>query len=263
MKPNRFKQVLAEGKIPVGHMLLEFGARGLPRMLEEVGVDFVVVDTEHSGFTTADIADMMAWFRATTVAPFVRVPQIQYHLIARTLDAGALGIMVPDVKNAAEAGAIVSAAKYAPLGMRGVALGTANTNYKTVNADEFLRYANENTTIICQIESQEGLDNLDGIASTPGVDVLWVGHNDLSRSLGISGQFRHPKFLDALQAVIGAARKHGLTAGIQPRDSAQAQEWMGMGFNVISYGVDFVVYMQAMAQGVAAIRKLDAGRASS
>lgn len=263
MKPNRFKQVLAEGKIPVGHMVFEFGVRGMPRMLEEAGVDFVVVDTEHSGFSCADIADMMAWFRATTVAPFVRVPQIQYHLIARTLDAGALGIMAPDVKNAAEAQAIVDAAKYGPLGKRGVALGTSNTNYKTVNGDEFLRYANENTTIICQIESQEGLDNLDGIASTPGVDVLWVGHNDLSRSLGITGQFHHPKFVDALKAVIGAARRHGLVAAIQPRDMPQALEWMELGFNVISYGVDFIIYMQAMAQGVAAIRELDASKTAS
>jgi len=263
MKPNRFKQVLAEGRIPVGHMLLEFGARGMPRMLEEAGVDFVVVDMEHSGFTSADIADMMAWFRATTVAPFVRVPQVQYHLIARTLDAGALGIMVPDVKNAAEVQDIVDAAKYAPLGKRGVGIGAANTNYKSVNPDEFLRYANENTTIICQIESQEGLDNLDAIASAPGVDVLWVGHFDLSRSLGITGQFRQPKFLDALKSVVAAARKHGVAAAIQPRDPTQAQEWVEIGFNVISYGVDFVVYMQAMTQGVAGIRRLDPNRASS
>ena len=77
MKPNRLKQMLAEGKVPVGHMVLEFGTRGMPQMLEAAGVDFVVVDTEHSGFTSSDIADMMAWFKATTVAPFVRIPQIQ------------------------------------------------------------------------------------------------------------------------------------------------------------------------------------------
>lgn len=160
MKPNRFKQVLAEGKVPVGHMVLEFGTRGIPQILEATDIDFVVIDMEHSGFTMADIADMMTGFKATSVAPFVRIPQIEYHFIARTLDTGALGIMVPDVKNGAEAKAIVEAAKYAPLGKRGVAIGTANTDFKSVDPQEFMKFANENTTIICQIESLEGLDNL-------------------------------------------------------------------------------------------------------
>ena len=86
MKPNRFKQVLAEGGVPVGHMVLEFGTRGIAQILEVTGVDFAVLDMEHSGFTMADIADMMAWFKATTVAPFLRVPEIDYHFIARSLD---------------------------------------------------------------------------------------------------------------------------------------------------------------------------------
>ena len=91
MKSNRFKQVRSEGQVPVGHMVLEFGTRGLPQLLEVAGVDFAVVDMEHTGFGASEIANLMAWFKATTVAPFVRVPQIEYHFIARTLDAGALG----------------------------------------------------------------------------------------------------------------------------------------------------------------------------
>jgi 2-dehydro-3-deoxyglucarate aldolase/4-hydroxy-2-oxoheptanedioate aldolase len=256
MKPNRFKQVLAEGKVPVGHMVLEFGTRGIPQILEATDIDFVVIDMEHSGFTMADIADMMTGFKATSVAPFVRIPQIEYHFIARTLDSGALGIMVPDVKNGAEAKAIVEAAKYAPLGKRGVAIGTANTDFKSVDPQEFMKFANENTTIICQIESLEGLDNLEAIATTPGVDVLWVGHFDLSHSMGIAGQFGHPQFRDALKLVVDAAKKHSLATCIQPRSLAQAQEWMEIGFNVISYSGDYLLYMDSLTQGVADVRKL-------
>jgi 2-dehydro-3-deoxyglucarate aldolase/4-hydroxy-2-oxoheptanedioate aldolase len=259
MKPNRMKQVMAEGRIPIGHMVMEFGTRGMPQIVEAAGVDFVVVDMEHSGFTAADIADLMTGFKLTSVAPFVRIPEIQYHFIARSLDAGALGVMAPNVKSAAEARAIVNAAKYAPLGKRGVAIGTANTDFKSVNPEEFLSYANENTTVICQIESQEGLDNLEGIASTPGVNVLWVGHFDLSHSLGMAGQFRHPIFLDALKRVVDVAHSRGLGAAVQPRSLAQAQEWMEMGFNVISYGSDFGVYMEAVRQGVEGMRKLAKG----
>jgi 2-keto-3-deoxy-L-rhamnonate aldolase RhmA len=256
VKPNRFRQVLAEGKVPVGHMVLEFGTRGMPQLLEETGVDFVVVDMEHSGFTMAEIADMMAWFKLTTVAPFVRVPQIEYHFIARSLDAGALGIMIPDVQDGAEARAIVDAAKYAPLGKRGVAIGTANTDFKRVDPEEFLNYANENITVIYLIESQTGLEHVEEIACTAGVDVLWVGQFDLSHSLGIAGEFRHPSFVDALKLVVDTAQEHSLVACIQPANMDQAREWMEIGFNAISYAGDLTLYVDALSQAVEDIRKL-------
>ena len=260
MKPNQFRQVLTEDRVPIGHMLMEFGTRGIAQILESTGIDFVLVDMEHSGFSISDVATLMALFKGSSIAPFVRVPQIEYHFIAGSLDAGALGVMVPNVKSSAEARAVVDAVKYAPLGQRGVALGTSNTDFRSVNATEFLAYANQNTTVICQIESQQGLDNLDEIASTPGVDVLWVGHFDLSHSLGIAGQLRHPRLVDGLKAVVEAARQHGLAAGIQPRTLAQAQEWLDLGFNVVSFGSDFVVYQDTLTQGVAQVRKMAEGK---
>jgi len=256
VKPNRFRQILAQGKVPVGHMLIEFTSPGIARILECAGVDFVVVDMEHSGFGFREVATLLALFKGTPIATFVRVPQIEYHFIARCLDAGAQGIMAPNVRNGAEARAIIRAAKYAPLGERGVALGTANTDFRPVNATEFLAEANRNTTIICQIESQEGLDHLEEIAATPGVDVLWVGHFDLSHSLGIVGQLNHPRLFQALQQVVEVARRHKLAAAIQPRTLAQAQEWLKIGFNVISFGADFAIYLDALTEGVALVREL-------
>jgi len=256
MKKNRFKQRMAENNFSVGHMISEFGTRGQAKMLEIADIDFVVIDREHTGSTSADIADLVAWFKATDIAPFVRIPQARYHFIARTLDVGALGLMVPNVKNANEARAIIDAAKYAPMGNRGVGLGAAHSDYRKVVPREFMDYANENTTIIFQIESREAVDNLDAIASTPGVDVLWVGHFDLSQSMNIPGQFHHETFLDALAKVVYTARKHNLGIGIQPGNLEQAQEWMEMGFTVISYSADHSVYINAMRQAVAEVRKL-------
>lgn len=260
MKPNLFRQRLAEGQVPVGHMVFEFGTRGMPKILDAAEVDFVIVDTEHSGFGTADLANMMAWFKATPIAPFVRIPKIDYHFVARTLDLGALGIMVPNVEDADEARAVVDAAKYTPLGKRGVMLGAAHTDFRSVKPREFLDYSNENTTVICQIESQQGLDHLEEIATTPGVDVLWVGHFDLTLSMGIPGQFQHDRFLEALKLVLGTARKHGLAAGIQPRNQDQAREWLKMGFNVISCSGDGFVYGGALAQYVSGVRELAGGK---
>ena len=256
MKPNRFTQVRAEGKVPVGQMLWESGSRGIARMMDACDLDFVIIDTEHAAFSTADVADLMAWFSATTIAPFVRVTEIAYHLLARTMDAGALGVMVPNVRSADEARAIVDAVKYAPLGKRGIGLGGALTGYRGVNPAEFLAYSNENTTVICQIESVEGIENLDAIATTPGVDVLWVGHFDLTQSMGIPGQFHDQRFLDNLKRVVDACNRHNRGAGIQPGSIEQAREWLETGFNVISYSTEMAVYLTAMTQAVQQVRAL-------
>jgi 2-dehydro-3-deoxyglucarate aldolase/4-hydroxy-2-oxoheptanedioate aldolase len=164
--------------------------------------------------------------------------------------------MAPNVTSAAQARTLVDAAKYAPLGRRGVIMGKAHTDFKSVNPAEFMEYSNQNTTIICQIESREGLENLEQIAATPGVDVLWVGHFDLTQSLGIPAQFDHPLFRDAIRRVVDTARRHGLGAGIQPGSPAQAQEWIEVGFDVISYSDDLYVYLDAMTRAVADVRRL-------
>lgn len=256
MKPNRFKQTFADKNLSVGHMISEFGVRGQAKMLELADVDFVIIDTEHSCFSIADISDQIAWFKATDIAPFVRIPQLEYHFIARTLDVGALGLMVPNVKSGDQAAAVIQAAKYAPIGDRGLGLGSAHTDFGKVDPEAFMAYANENTTIICQIESVEGLNNIDAIATTPGVDVLWVGHFDLSQSMGIPGRFEEKLFLDGLACVVETAKKYGLGAGIQPGNLDLAKTWTSMGFNVISYGSDHTVYLQAMTRAISDLRQL-------
>ena len=254
MKPNRFKQVIAEGRMPVGHMIMEFGTRGIAKILEAAGVDFVVIDMEHTGFDSERVADLIAWFKATPVAPFVRVPQGLYHFLARTMDAGALGVMVANVETGEQARAIVDAVKYAPLGARGVALGVAHTDYVVPEPAAYFAASNQNTTVICLIESLQGLANLDAIAETPGVDVLWVGHFDLTQSMGIPGQFQHPRFLEAIHQVIETARRNGKRCGIQPQNSEQAKAWLEAGFDVISWGLDIGVYRDALESSVRWLR---------
>ncbi len=255
MKDNRMNKVLAEGKIPVGHMVWEFSTRGIARILATADLDFCVVDLEHTGAGHQEIADQMAWFAATDIAPFVRVPSADYHWIARTMDVGALGVMVPNVETLEQATRARDAMKYLPLGKRGVGLGGALTSYQQVNPADFFKRSNENTTLICQIESTRGLANLDAIASLEGVDCLWVGHFDLSNSMGIPAQFQHPDFLAALKKVVDTAKKHGKTAGIQPASMEQAQQWLEIGFNVISWNSDYAVYKRALHNEVGALRE--------
>lgn len=256
MKPNRMKQALAERGSAVGTMIMEFGTRGVARILAATPVDFVMLDMEHTGFDTGHIADLCAWFKATDIAPLVRIPQNLYHFCARTLDAGALGIMVANVENAEQAKAIVDACKYAPMGKRGIALGTAHSEYVIPDPVEYFARANENTTVVTMIESPAGLANLDAIAAVPGVDVLWVGHYDLTSAMGIPGQFQHPEFLGALAAVVAAAERHGKVAAIQPGSSEQARQWHGIGFRILSWSSDISVYRQAVNSGVLELKSL-------
>jgi 2-keto-3-deoxy-L-rhamnonate aldolase RhmA len=257
MKANALRIAISEGRIPVGHLVWEFGTRGIAKIVESAGVDFVLLDMEHSAFDGERIADLLGWFQATRVAPVVRVPQRLYHFLARTMDAGALGAMVANVENAEQAREIVNAVKYAPEGRRGVGFGTAHTGYVAVDPIAYMREANANTTVICMIESPAGLANVDAIAQTPGVDILWVGHFDLTQAMGIPAQFGHPAFHEALGKVVGAANKAGKVAGINPGTIEQAREWLRLGFRVISCSTDIAVYRSALASTVAGIRELE------
>jgi 2-dehydro-3-deoxyglucarate aldolase/4-hydroxy-2-oxoheptanedioate aldolase len=237
-------------------MIWEFSSRGMAKILEYGGADFVLLDMEHSGIELERVADQIAWFKATAIAPFVRVPQRLYHFLARVMDAGALGVMVANVESGAEAREIVNAVKYAPGGGRGLGLGHAHNEYAPPDPVAYMEEANRNTTIICQIESAKGLANIEEIAATPGVDCLWVGHFDLTQSMGIVAQFQHPRFLEALRIVVDTARRHQKLAGIQPGNAAQAEQWMKTGFNIISWGADAGVYREALKSGIETVRRL-------
>jgi len=255
MKPNRFREALAAGRMPVGHMVWEFGTRGIAKILESADLDFVIYDMEHSGFGMERIFDLIAYSKACSFAPMVRVPQAQYHFLARVMDAGALGVMIANVETPEQAKMIVDAVKYAPLGNRGVGIGTAHTDFQPLPAVEYFKESNESTVIICQIESPLGVKNAEAIAATPGVDLLWVGHFDLSQTMGIPAQFQHPDFLAALKTVIDAGKKHGCRLGIQPGNMEQCEQWLGLGFDVISWGADSFVYRQALINAVTDLRK--------
>ncbi len=260
MKANRFRQVVAEGRVPVGHMIMEFGTRGIARLLASVDLDFVVFDMEHGGFDFERIADLLAWASGVPLTPIVRVPQPLYHFLARVMDAGAQGVMIPNVRTAEQARDIVDAVRYAPGGRRGGALGTANNDYVLPDACEYFARANAETVVMCQIESPEGLRNAGDIAAVDGVDVLWLGQCDLTLSMNIPLCFDDRRFTDALITVVDAARRHGKLACIQPGSPEQAEAWMKVGFDVISWATDIDVYRNALADGVSLIRKLESAR---
>lgn len=259
MQHNRFEAARRAGSVPVGHMLIEFGTRGIARLTAAADVDFVVVDMEQSGFGLDRIADLAAWFHGTHATPFVRIPQGHHHFIARSLDVGMRGIVVPNVESADEARAIVASAKYPPLGMRGIALGAAHADYGVANAAAFLASANDDVSVICQIESVAGVANAAAIAAVEGVSALWLGHNDLSSSLGRYGTFEDPQFVEALRSIVRAARASGKAAMAHATSVRQLETWLGLGFDAVCWRMDAAVYREALRGEIATAREV-AGR---
>jgi 2-keto-3-deoxy-L-rhamnonate aldolase RhmA len=239
-----------------GHFIVEFATPGIGHILKSAGCEFVIFDMEHSGFGMETVKSAIRFFEAASLPAIVRVPSKEYHHIARACDAGAEGLMLPMVGTPDEVRRIIASIKYHPLGSRGVALQIAHDNYRpgTV-ADKFGR-ANERTTFVCQIETAEGVENADAIAGIDGVDLLWVGHFDLSVSLGIPGEFDNPKFKNAIERVVTAARRHGRALGRLVPTVEQGIEVNRLGFDFVCYSGDVWVLHDALA---AALAKLRAG----
>lgn len=251
---KHFGDLLDQKGLKLGHYVGEFATPGIGYILKEAGAEYVFFDMEHSGNSFETVHRTLRYFEAASLPAIVRVPSDSYDHIARALDVGADAIVIPMVGSADQARAIVQKMKYTPKGQRGVALALANDRYKMGPVDAALAAANRRTRLICLIETVDGVANVDDIAKVDGVDVLWVGHFDLTCSMGIPAQFDHPDYVAALAKVLKAGKreKKGLGRLVGDIDSgvALAQE----GWDLICYHGDVWLYQTAIRQGIDGIR---------
>ena len=256
MRDNPVKQKLAAGGSAFGSMIFEFFTPGMPRLLANAGAEYAMYCMEHTGASYETLKPQFALCRALGVVPLVRVPGTEYDFIARALDCGALGVMVPLVDTAQQAEFIVSCTRYPPAGgRRGAAFGFAHDNYEGGDVVEKMRMIHQRTLVIAMIETRSGLDNVEAIAAVPGVDVLWLGHFDLSNFLGIPGQFSSPVFQDAIRRIAAAAKKHGKAAGYMAASAALGKEYLGHGFRMIATGTDQGMLQEATRAMLEGMRK--------
>jgi len=247
VRPSAIRQRVLGGETVLGAMVFEFFAPGMPQVLKSAGCEFALFDMEHAGLGFETLKMLAAGCRGVGIEPLVRVPRSEYHFMARALDVGVYGVMVPMVESADEARRIVEATHYPPVGRRGAALGVAQDDYHSGgDVKAKLAALNVRTLVIAQIESERGLAHLEAIASTPGIDVLWLGHFDLTNFLGIPGEFDSPKYLDAVKAVVAAARRHGKGLGFMAADAGWAQRYRDFGFNMIAAGLDSALLQSAV-----------------
>lgn len=256
MQDANLRELLARPGLKAGHGLFEFDTPGIGQIMAPAGVEYAFVDLEHSGFSIATLKRMITALRAASIPALVRPPSDASHHIARVLDAGADGLLMPMVGSGAQAAAIVQALKYPPQGARGVALGIAHDRYQPGPAAEKMAAANARTALAVLVETRDGIDNIDDIAATDGVDCLWIGHFDLSASMDISGQFEHPDFTAAENAVIAAAKRHGKALGRLVSSADEGAALYARGFDVICYSGDLWVYQQGLIAGMEALRSI-------
>ncbi len=233
MFENSVKQKLARGEVVWG------AAPVLPHPLAiqlaiDSGADFLWIDTEHASFGMEALELTPAIIRSKGVMPMIRVSHLDQGLIKKALDVGAMAVMLPQIDNAAQAALAVRYAKYPPLGSRGVS--PMWTFYNNVDWKDYLPAANDEIMVVAQVESVEALDQVEAIAATPGVDVVFAGPADLAASLGHIGDTAHPDVQKFLAEFPARVEKHGKAAGISVGGVEASYKAFQQGYRFINYG---------------------------
>ena len=167
MIENKLKRLLQSGGTAIGTMICDARTPAIARALAVAGFDYFILDTEHGSYSLETVSDMMQMARLEGITPIVRVPDFSYPFIARTLDAGALGVMVPRVKTRAQVEQVVAAAKYPPMGERGMMNARTNTDYRGMTIGEYGTWANAETIVNVQVETQEFVRRLASVHVNP------------------------------------------------------------------------------------------------
>ena len=232
------KQKFLDRQSIKGAMIFDFFSPGIPYVIKNSGCEFVIYDMEHGGLTFDKFKELSLISKGIALSPMIRIPEISYNYIARSLDLGANGIMIPMVNDKIEALEIVKCSKYPPLGKRGAGFGFAHNEYKKENPIDIMKYANKTLINIIQIENKRGLENVEEIAKIDGVDCLWVGHFDLSNFLGVPGQFNSKLYLNAIDKIVKVGKKYQKSLGIMVSTKQEMCFYSDLGFNVIAVGTE-------------------------
>lgn len=244
---NRVKELLKSGQPAVGSWI-SLPSPASAELMAGMGFDWLVIDTEHGATDYETLEDMIRALKGADCAPMARVPWNDPVLIKRVLDRGASGLVIPMISTGEEARAAVAACKYPPEGIRGIA-GTRTSRYGMDLMDYYHDW-NKQGVVVCQIETEEGVKNIRDIMSTPGVDAIFVGPNDLSAGLGVFRQFDHPKFKEAMERIIKAGRETGVPTGYHAGSADEALAKIEQGFQFVAVASD-ARFMAAAASGAA------------
>ncbi len=254
--PNPVKELLNAGKVALG-MNVRLGRSGdIARIAKSSGHDFIFIDIQHSLFNVETIGHIAQAALGCNVAPLVRVRSCDDPDTSVLLDNGVTGIVFPDISTAAEAQRAVNRAKYPPLGKRSVSGSYVIFDYRAMSTADAVPALQDNTLVVCMIETVEGLMNIEKIAAVDGIDVIHVGSNDLLTAMGKPGTFGSPEHVAALERVISVTKAHGKVPGVGgDRNLERQAEFIRKGARFITTNSDIAFMMAEASRVTAELRK--------
>jgi 2-dehydro-3-deoxyglucarate aldolase/4-hydroxy-2-oxoheptanedioate aldolase len=243
----QLKALLAGGRVI---RVFALGQLCHPKLVEMIGwfggFDAVWLDQEHVGLSTAQIEDATRTARGCGLDSFVRLAATDYATVMRGLEAGAGGVMAAMVRSARQVEEIVTWAKFHPRGLRGVNGTGVDGRYGTVPMAEYFRRANAETVVGVQIECVEAVEEVEKIAAVPDIDFLFVGPADLSQSMGLPGEWEHPRVWAAVERVARASRERRVPWAILPLNASHARRCVELGCRLLSVGIDTWAFQRGL-----------------
>jgi len=236
MRVNTVKKALAEGRVQLGTGFWQLRSPEVARLLAAAGFHWAFLDTEHGGFDLETIQDISRVAALAGLSPIVRVADLQYALVARAFDCGAQGVIFPRVESPELLEKAVSWVKFPPVGVRGYGLATVQVDYEAASFNQIIEHMNANTMVVLQIETRRALEAREELLSIPGIDAVMIGPADLSISLGVPGEFQHPKMVEAMEAVRDTCNRKGVAPGTQTRTPQLARFWKERGMRFLGCG---------------------------
>ncbi len=256
MKINPLRAAVARGEAQIGTWITMIRNPAIVTLIKESGYDFARLDMEHTAANLETVADMAAMARALDFPLMVRPPVANREWITRLLDIGVMNLLCPQIESAEHAAEIVSASRFAPMGLRGNGgLGPMNDFCLDDNFNAFRQHANQQVFIVGMLESEAVFNDLETIAAMDGIDALTIGPADLAQDMGVMGTPEQDSALDIKrQLVLDAAKRHGKTCSFLATSVQQARRWREAGALLIGYASDVGVLYQGFKESAAALK---------
>ncbi len=251
---NPVTRALREGQVCIGACSISFPGVPLAELFARSGFNFFYVDMEHSQVGYEELAGIAAAAKLTGIVPIAGTTSHADHLIARPLDAGAMGVIVPHVSTPEQTADIVKWAKYPPDGERGLLGMGLHTGFESPDGSAWVEAQNQEVLVAVKVESVLGIENIEAIAAVPGLDAILIGPGDLSTTMGIPEQMTHPRVIAAIERMLAAVKDAGIAGGPHVGTPEDAVAWAGKGATFMSFSYDGGLLAKAATEGMSAIR---------
>ncbi|MCY4107844.1 MAG: aldolase/citrate lyase family protein [Chloroflexi bacterium] len=251
---NPVTRALREGRVCIGALSISFPCAPVAQIYAQAGFSWYYMDMEHGQLSYDQVREISYASKLAGIVPVAGPTSLSDHLIARPLDAGAMGVVAPHVETADQTELVVNFSRYPPMGKRGLIAQGPPSNFEAANSAEWVEEQNREMLVAVKVESGTGIDNVDEIASVPGLDAIIIGPGDLSATLGIPGQTDHPDVIDCIERMLAATKRHGIAGGPHVSTPEKAAHWVEKGATFMSLNFDGAMLLDTSQRVIEEVR---------